>query len=372
MPGHGTVPVPDSFGATNVRMRSIITLALSTLALVANAQIIITQADMPSAGDTMRYRTTVATGIDLDLTGANTTWDFSTLDPGAEGADTAVTVGSTPLLYQFYFNNPFLYPDHRADYAMKGAGFGFQQLEVEDLYDYYKRDAGAFENVGFGATINGIPASVRRMPVDRIHSFPMEFGDTDGSFSSFELEVPTLLYFSQDQQRDNAVDGWGTLYLPADTFEVLRVRSVLQRHDSIYIDQFGIGFGFDEPETVEYKWIAAGMDAPVLLVTTVGGVATTARFYYDPTSIITGLERTEALRPNVFPNPADRTLYITLPADATGNAVLCDAQGRTVQGPFRLRAGTVEVDVHAVAPGAYVLRSVDAARPWSVPVAVQR
>lgn len=84
----------------------------------------------------------------------------------------------------------------------------------------------------------------------------------DTSFSEFTLSVPTLFSFTQRQWRYNEVDGWGTLYLPADTFEVLRVKSTLERTDSAYVEQFGQGFTFPEPETIEYKWIAQGMDLP--------------------------------------------------------------------------------------------------------------
>ena len=64
-----------------------------------------------------------------------------------------------------------------------------------------------------------------------------------------------MFSFSQDQVRNNVVDGWGTLYLPADTFQVLRVKSTLQRSDSIYIEQFSFGFRLPEPETIGHTQI---------------------------------------------------------------------------------------------------------------------
>ncbi|MEZ4739779.1 MAG: hypothetical protein R2818_10625 [Flavobacteriales bacterium] len=260
-----------------------------------HAQITIGEADMPSAGDTMRFRSFDAASILLDQTGADHVWDYGDLTPMAEVADTAVSVGSTPFLYQFFFNNAFIYPQYVADYAMKGPSLGFQQLSLQDVYDYYRVDADGFRNVGFGATVNGLPTSVRRNPIDRILSFPMNYGDSDVSPSSFNVSVPTLLYFGQDQVRTNTVDGWGTLVLPAHTFEVLRVRSVLQRTDTIFIQQFGFGFRLPEPETVEYKWYAQGMDAPVMQVITTAGIVVSARFFHDP-DLATGL-RSKVARP---------------------------------------------------------------------------
>lgn len=363
----------DTFASfTTPYMRSLLSVLGLVVSHVAFAQITIGPADMPSAGDTMRYRTTVATGVGLQLTGPNVVWDMSNLNIGIEGADTAVTVSSTPLLYQFFFNNGILYPQHLANYAMKGTEFGFQGVSLEDVYDYYKKDATGFRNVGFGANVNGIPASVRRIPVDYIHRFPMNFGDQDTSYSAFNVNIPTLGYFGQTQNRYNTVDGWGTLYLPADTFEVLRVRSVLVKRDTLFVDQFGFGFGFNEPQTVEYKWIAAGMDAPVLTVTTVGGVATTARFHYDPELSVSVLEAGQQdLAPELFPNPANSEVSIRVPTGHDGHLRIMDASGRDVMAPVLVRQGTlVRIATNALPAGSYLVQLVGEGAAWSTRLVV--
>jgi hypothetical protein len=335
-------------------MRSPLTLSFSLLAAALSAQITIGPGDMPSVGDTVRYVNTLPAGIDLDFTGAGVTWDFSTLEVGNEGADTVVSVTSTPFLYQFYFNNPFIYPDHDADIALRGPAFSFQALTVSNVFEYYKRDASGYRNVGFGANVNGLPTSVRRVPVDEVHVFPLNFGDSNVSPSSFTLEVPGLFNFTQDQVRTNTVDGWGTLYLPADTFEVLRVRSVLQREDSIYIAQFGQGISFPEPETVEYKWIANGMDLPVLFVTTVGGQVTQARFHYSPSDVQTAVAERSANAAALFPNPATGTVRLHAPAGVASLVTVVDAQGRTVLGELRMPTeGQLAFDISGLAPGRY-------------------
>lgn len=352
-------------------MRTTLTLSTFLLATALSAQITIGPSDMPSVGDTVRYVNTLPAGIDVDFTGAGVTWDFSMLEVGGEGADTVVSVSSTPVLFQFYFNNPFIYPDHDADIAMRGQAFSFQQLNVTNVYEYFKRDATGYRNVGFGANVNGVPTSVRRIPVDRIHVFPLNFGDADTSASSFTLEVPTLFSFTQDQVRANSVDGWGTLYLPADTFEVLRVRSVLQRVDSIYISQFGQGISFPEPETVEYKWIANGMDEPVLLVTTVAGQVTQARFHYSPVDIQTGVAANDGVHMTLHPNPAATMAWLRVPAGTTGEAMVIDAQGRMVIGAQRVPAsGALAIDVAGLAPGSYQVL-VNGTEQRSLPLVVQ-
>ena len=329
--------------------------ALAFFPLLASAQIVIGPGDMPAAGDTVRLWTTQAVGLDPAPTEAGYIWDFSMLSPDMEVADTCVTVGSTPLLYQFYFNNGFLYPEHQANYAVRGQDFSFQVLTVTDVYEYFKKDAQGFRNVGFGANVNGVPTSTRRQPVDWIHRFPLEYGDMDTSYSEFTLTVPTLFSFTQQQTRYNEVDGWGTLYLPADTFEVLRVKSTLDRVDSAYIEQFGQGLTFPEPQSVEYRWIAAGMDLPVLQINMTGGQATTARFHYSPDDITTSFAETAAQQLRLWPNPTDGLAWISLPGGNWQALSIVDAGGREVMSMRISGSGARMIALPSLEAGVYTL-----------------
>ncbi len=336
-----------------LRLLSIIPLCVGA---GAYPQISIGPSDMPSAGDTVRFQNSTTTA-DMAETGPNHSWDFSGLVPGAEGADTIVTVGSTPFLYQFFFNNALLYPENKASFAMRGADIGLQGFTLSDVFNYYKSNTEGYRDVGFGATINGLPTSVQRTPVDWIYRFPMNFGDQDSSASHFQVSVPTLGFYGQDQMRRNEVDGWGTLYLPTDTFQVLRVKSRIQRTDTVYIDQFGVGFSIPEPETIEYKWLAQGMDEPVLQVTTVAGVNTLVRFFYQPDDISTGIATLNAHKElRAWPNPAGSVLRI----EGASRSVLelVGPDGRLVQ-RIPASAGTSrQLDVGGMAPGLYLLRSL--------------
>jgi hypothetical protein len=328
-------------------------MVLAPIAL--SAQITIDHNDMPSAGDTMRYQNSMLAEFDGTDTGPAHEWHFESLPINGEAADTAVAVESTPLLYQFFFNDPFIYPDYNADYALRGQSIDFQAVTLADLYDYYKNDDDGFRNVGFGAMVNGLPSSIQRDPIDVIYRFPMDFGNTDSSASSFLISIPTLGAYGQDQMRHNEVDGWGTVYLPADTFEVLRVKSTLARTDTIYIEQFGFGLAFPEPETIEYKWLALGMDQPVLQVTTLADFPTAVRFVYDPEDISTGLASRLANGPALFPNPAsDRVRIMT---SGARTVEILDAQGRLVRSiAVGAQASETVLDVTTMTPGVYAVR----------------
>ena len=337
-------------------MKRTIPFVLAFLPFSVAAQITIQSADMPDAGDTLRYRTTALAEFDGDLTGPGYDWHFEGLSPDDEGADTAVTVESTPLLYQFFFNNGLFYPDWNADHALRGTSLDVQAVQINDVYDYYKNDGSTFRNVGFGATINGLPASVRREPIDVIHNFPLAFGDTDSGASSFLISVPTLGAFGQDQVRTNVVDGWGTIYLPTDTFEVLRVKSTLQRVDTIYVDQFGFGFTLPEPETIEYKWLATGVEQPVLQVTTLAGVPTVVRFVYDADELSTGIDAaTTNAGPALYPNPAQDVLRVIV---GGASVEVVDADGRIVLSEANTASQReVVLQLGSLAPGIYSVRS---------------
>jgi hypothetical protein len=340
-------------------MRFLAALAMF-MPLLSAAQIIIGAADMPSAGDTVRYRTASAAGLDPVPTEGGFVWDFSTLTPDTEGADTCVTVASTPPLYQFFFNNGILYPQHQASYAVRGQSFSFQVLTVANVFEYFKKDATGFRNVGFGANVNGVPTSVRRTPVDWVHRFPLEYGDLDTSYSEFTLTVPTIFSFTQQQTRYNEVDGWGTLYLPADTFEVLRVKSTLARIDSAYIEQFGQGFTFPEPETIEYKWIAQGMDLPVLVITVVGGQPTTARFHYSPVDVTTGVSSASYSYMEIWPNPAEESAWLRLPPGFGPVVELRDATGRLIRTERIAGGQQARIGLAELAQGMYTLTAYGA------------
>lgn len=339
-------------------MRTALLLLLLPLVGTVTAQVTITEADMPNAGDTLRFKRADPTQVPLGITGEDVVWDLGDLGPLSEGADTAVAVGSTPFLYQLFFNNPFLFPAHRADYGVVGAEFDLLVLSLTEVYDYFRADADGFFNVGFGANVNGLPTSVRREPVDRIHSFPLQFGSTDVSPSAFNVTVPTMLYFGQDQVRTTVVDGWGTLVLPNGTYDVLRVKSTLQRTDTIFIEQFGVGFRLPEPETVEYRWLAPGMGKPVLEVVTTAGIPVSAEYFHAPEDLSTGIGAAHGDGLTVFPNPCSTDLVI--PANENGRIVLRDQMGRAVR-EANVRGGMLErLDVSGLAEGAYLLEHIGA------------
>lgn len=294
-----------------VLSRTILSSIAAFSLIGATAQITITDADMPAANDTFRISTTIdAWGIDPAITGANFTWDFSFLEPIDQYVDTMHAVSSTPIAYQFFFNNWILYPDHVADYATRGqdvdiAGF----FTMEDVFDYFTNSSSSNRQVGIGATILGIPGSFQFSDIDTIYEFPLDYLNTSSSSWEYNIPIPTLGYYRQRGNRINEVDGWGEVTTPFGTFASLRVKTTLNMVDSIYIDAFGFGFEIPRPETIEYKWLASGMGVPVLTLTESFGVLNGIEYQDSLRVVPLSLNEAEPIKANIWPNPANEMVW---------------------------------------------------------------
>src|SRR5579885_2741043 len=138
-------------------MKSYLLIPALSLALIGglNAQITITQSDMPVAGDTIRV-STCNSNVGLPnptLTGANYTWDYTKLVAFTQTIDTFLSVSSTPLLYQLYFNNSFLYPKYKSTVAQSAPNLpALGPITITSVINYFKATSSDYENVGYGAT----------------------------------------------------------------------------------------------------------------------------------------------------------------------------------------------------------------------------
>jgi hypothetical protein len=294
----------------------------------AYAQITITRNDMPDVDDTVRYSTTLTTGgVDYTLTGEDYTWDFSTLTPLVQVVDTFVSVLSTPFIYQLVFLYPFV-----ATIALPQPDIDIiPGYEVTEAYNYYKETDSEYHQAGLAFTITGIPLPLRYDSPDVLYRFPLEYNDVDSSESTFDLDVPDILFFSTYKKRVNTVDGWGTLMTPYGSFETLRVRSMVYQLDSLYVDS--IGFGFQIPRNyIEYKWLGNGFGVPLLQVFSEGVITTVT--YIDSLRVLVGLPDAKGIpleNIRLYPNPAEEKLFLkwTSAEDGIARYILVSPEGRS-------------------------------------------
>lgn len=248
--------------------RAIQILILFISMTEALGQIVVDQTDMPVSGDTLRVSITNVVPIGFEQTAMDTIWDFTSLQPISQRVDTFVNVTQTPLLYQFIFT-----PGIVANLASPRNGSFLPGVAVTDGFTFFHNTASAFSDVGSAFTVEGLPFPARYDIPEKIYAFPMNQGNAWESISTFAINVPELVYFSTQRHRTSFVDGWGELKTPFGTFQTLRVKAIIQEHDSVYIDSLQIGFPFTR-NIIEYKWLAKQKGIPVLTVTQEGSMVT--------------------------------------------------------------------------------------------------
>ncbi|NNC83741.1 MAG: T9SS type A sorting domain-containing protein [Flavobacteriales bacterium] len=299
-------------------------LMMSSFHLVA--QVTMDASDMPSAGEQFPFAFSDPVANDASLTGAGILWDYSDLNSTATGVDSFITVGETPFLFQFFFNNPILYPDHDADYARNDVDLDLGFISISDTYSYFKNDSEGLRNVGFGANVNGIPSSVRNIPPDWIYQFPLDYGDSHTSSSVSDLEIPGLGSYHRQVEREVSVEGWGTLLMPEGSYDVLKVRMIVNSIDSIYVESTQQGFAIPTPEQTIYQWLSPGVIQPLLEITQ-SGFGETIR-YRNAAPV--GLEGSLAEYITVYPNPTRDYLVLHSKAQAIDGYAVFDSNGRSI------------------------------------------
>ncbi len=329
---------------------------LLCIAFTVVGQTIIDSINMPCPGEIIK-RTVVnnLNTIDYTTSDSNTVWDFSMLDGTSSVSDTFIGVLSTPITYIATFSNPFDQP-HKATVAAKQPAIpSLPGITISNMYNFYKATNSFYGQVGFGAEINNVPLPVKYDNAEKILCFPLLFGNIDSSFSKYAVNIPSLGYNAQRRHRTNYVDGWGTLYLPGDTFDVVRVRSTIQIFDSIYVDSLGFGIGFNRNE-YEYKWISTESKLAVFQVNKrsggMGGIGTEAWFLDNRTDIgITDYNEKPSIK--LFPNPVENRLMIDGTDISGAYWKISDLSGRILcEGKYQTSQG---IDISKIKSGLYLI-----------------
>ncbi len=304
--------------------------------------------------------------VNTTLTGANTTWNTLPLKNGTIAYQNFVPMSASPIAFQLLFLG--------SDYAQPLLGnIGVAGLPVSDAYEYYNYSSSnsRLEIKGMGANITytGItfPLPAIYSSPDVLYKFPITFGDTDSSVSGFSVTIPptgtALATIKRNQKRVNEVDGWGSITTPAGTFDVLRVKSSIQRIDSIITALFPLGI---PSNIIEYKWLGKTKKIPVFQVT--GNVIGTN---YTPTAItfwgqdplgFNDINNQSAV--SLYPNPTtdNSTLQYTLNKVSDVDILITNLEGKTVaQFHFKKQASGSHSEImplNSLAKGTYIVKCI--------------
>lgn len=314
-----------------------------------NAQITVTNANMPASGDTIRYSNCRPSSINYSSTGANIFWDYDTLVPQGQGIFDYTPAASTP--YFFYFLG--------GDYGLKVSdSIGVATFKLKNIYDFYKNTTGAFETKGIGFEYSGFPLAATYNPVDKIYVFPLNYLDHDSTPYKVTASITTAtLSFSYSEfgYRITDVDGWGVIKTPYDSTACLRIVSTTYGKDSINYE--GIGFAIPDVQR-SYKWVSIYEKIPMLEVDgtyTGGNFAPNKAFYRD------GLVRSFAgIKPvadlsnqvSVYPNPTNGDLFICTKSPDVSTINLFDVNGIMVAS-YKASGIVTKVSTQGLAKGCY-------------------
>lgn len=343
-------------------MKSSLLLIMCT-PLTVWGQITLTANDLPQPGTTYPL-VDIAPPVltDLEAAGPDATWDFSQVIALNDAPQVPQPMTAASATTMFIFNNPFnsayqcdfFLPTELPDFGVDLSGI----IPIDGFSNFYKTDGGAYTIAGIGLGAGGFDVPVPFADVDELFPLPLVSGTAFSSTSSIAMDIPETFGYWSDGTRDVVVDGWGTLILPDGPHDVLRVRTEINAHDSIYVPQIGTPFAFDRTQVV-YQWYGQGHGFPLLEVNALFGIPTTARVLNLQTDPI-AVEEASDEGWRVYPNPAAMGQHLLLAGDAGTTFEVRDAQGRVVH------CGVTSSGVtHIPAPqraGVYVVRCGDASR----------
>jgi Secretion system C-terminal sorting domain len=327
-------------------------LSLLTFLLFAKitfAQISITQSDMPSANDTIRYSTAAAIGVNFDpkQTGANQTWDFSKLTTLNIGLFEYKNSLTTP--YLFYFINKI---------GLKAPDIGANTISLTDVYQFYTKNNNVFKTEGQGYSYNKVPLANNYVDDDEIYQFPLNFKDRDSSTFYFDYKLADLTQFvnyAQNGYRINEADAWGSITTPYKKYDnVLRVKTKVVTYDSIKISGFPI---VTNRTTIEYKWLSKTEKIPVLEIsgTEVLGnfTPTTIRFRGVEKKISSSQDIDNQTNIAISPNPVSDVLTFKSDIDFSDYQIV-NTLGEVVQ-RGNINDGENQISVRELTMGTYFI-----------------
>ncbi|UYZ63349.1 hypothetical protein [Hymenobacter weizhouensis] len=331
-------------------------------------QPVITQADMPVPGDTLRLSQANVQALPAGLPalsqrGPNQTWNYTALTPAAQRVERFVAITATAPLYQLAFG-----PFGGANQATVASPQALPlppgtTLPISDPIFFFRTSAADFRAVGFGLTLAGLGVPVGFVSgaaQDVIYRFPLSLASPrDSSVSEFIVNIPQTVYLRERKKRVNRVDAAGTLITPFGTFQTVRVVSSTLTRDSIS-SQGMPGVVIPRPLQREYKWLANNVHVPVLTIITqdlAGTEVVTSIEYRDIPRRLRVLGTTAQLPAaavTAFPNPLGREAALRLALPASGRVVVSatDVAGRRLF-ERELTATGREAVVPAAAFGAF-------------------
>jgi len=252
--------------------KNLLVILVLMLAMNLAAQITITQSQMPSLNDTIRFSNSPIGSQNFTSKGTNFFWDYRGLGISSQDIYKYQSLASTPYVQLVLTGLPFGSMGYKVADSIGGGGFNFS-----DIYNFFQKSNLGWFAVGTALTIplQGTPIKTGGVYSDKdeIYNFPLNYNDFDST--SFKVTTPLGISFLnfgsfvQKGTRSTKVEGWGTISTPyAQNISCIKVKSIVREIDSLKLaipGQQPVTIGF--PITrVEYKWLSTTEKIPMLEV----------------------------------------------------------------------------------------------------------
>ena len=354
----------------------IFTILAATIWLPA--QITITNATFPAAGDTLKTSTDLApAGIVMTAPGGPQTWNMTSLNPSSRQS-----LAFRPA-------------------AEGSASASFPGAELVTISDvgaeaYFDVTASAFSLLGIGgAGVNAgfpIDADLKYTPPLVERKAPLNFFDIDQAQSNAtialptsaipgaifdSLGIPTGLFDSIririTVQRLAAVDGFGTLAIPGGTYDVLRQKQTDITSTGVDVHTFlgwvdvatiigGTGL-FPTDTTITFNFLSNTVKEPIAIVTvdSTGTNAVQVDYKDNGTQSAVNPVTGEITSISVSPNPAtsEATFQLNNMLPGTYTLRMFDMNGQSVLSK-QLSSDRENVSLQSLSNGMYLYKVIDA------------
>jgi hypothetical protein len=292
---------------------------LMLTAITVNAQITLTQANLPVAGSAFILATDSTYAANITPGGANQTWDYSGLVNGSQDTMGFVASSASPYASSFPLAN-------LAANSQKDSVWTF----------FINNATGFYVNGAYPYGVNGI-AGVSNFalvynPSQIFAPVPFTFGNTRNDVSRFKIDIDTLsqhLRFVHRTESTLEADGYGSLILPNGTYpNTIRIKTIATVYDSVFVDLLGIGFytllNSSVTQSSNYHWYRNSQPAYLLGLDgdSLGTVMSSSEYILNGTS--TGIEQPQSTVKSVavYPNPATAQINFILPETAKNNTTI--------------------------------------------------
>jgi len=192
-----------------------------------------------------------------------------------------------------------------------------------------------------------------------IYPFAFNGNFTDSYFSSYEYKG--MLTHRRGTITVNA-DAWGTVTTPEGTYNALRVKSIRDEVDSVWISGFFISATLTT--LTDYGWYTTSSKIPVFALTVIETAQTSDTVGYYSTQTIGVPEQSIAGACfSIYPNPATDFITVVFKNNVSAGTKIrvLNQLGQEVK---RITAGsltgeTLQIDLDGLTPGVYFIRIND-------------